>query len=61
MLPGCLWKVYLVEMPLPEPFDDGPIPFSSKGEGETRDILQADFSYFSQAFLNVSSEIIISG
>lgn len=43
-------------MPFPESFNDGPIPSSSKGEGETGEILLADLSYFNQAWLKVSSE-----
>lgn len=47
-------------MSFPESFNDGPIPSSSKGEGEGREILLAVLSYFSQACLNVSSAAIIS-
>lgn len=56
-----LWKVCLVEkwMPFPESFNDGPIPSSSEREGETREILLADFSYSNQACPNVSSEVIV--
>lgn len=43
-------------MPFPESFNDGPIPSSSKGEGESRETLLADLSYFNQASLNVSQK-----
>lgn len=58
MLFCCLWKVCLVEkqMSFPELFNDRPIPSSSEGEGETREILLAGLSYFNQACLNISSE-----
>lgn len=46
-------------MPFPESFNDGPIPSSSKREGETREILLADLSYSNQACLKVSSEVIV--
>ena len=58
----CLWKVCLVEkwMPFPESFNDGPIPSSSKREGETWEILLADLNYSNQACLNVCSKVIVS-
>lgn len=46
-------------MPFPESFNDGPIPSSSKREGETGEILLAGLRYFNQASPKVSLEVIM--